>query len=166
MYKCNPILTLNEKYINSLSKVRTENYGKGAISNINSNVYIFRTERNPYFIFAISARQNTVICGKAMMDIQNGEYFTCKENNILLTILFSCPIMFNNLLDSTGAVNLQEENLKLRDQVICKICHSAYVSSMFLPCTHLVCCSDCAPVCRTCPVCSKNAETVIKVQLK
>ena len=48
---------LNEKYIKSLLKVRIENYGKGAISNINnSHVYIFRTERNPCFIFAISAR--------------------------------------------------------------------------------------------------------------
>ena len=89
-----------------------------------------------------------------------------KTNKNSVTNVFLCPVMFDNLLDSTGAVNLQEDNLKLRDQVICKICHTAYVSSMFLPCTHLVCCSDCAPVCRACPVCRKNVETVIKVQLK
>ena len=100
------------------------------------------------------------------MDIQNGEYLTCKKNNHSVTKVFLCPVMYDNILDSTGAVNLQEENLKLRDQVICKICHSAYVSSMFLPCKHLACCSDCAPVCLTCPVCRKNVETVIKVQLK
>ncbi|XP_078339198.1 baculoviral IAP repeat-containing protein 8-like [Crassostrea virginica] len=58
-----------------------------------------------------------------------------------------------------------QEYLELRDRVICKICHENYVADVFLPCSHLVCCADCAPVCRTCPECKKKVDRRIPVKI-
>ncbi|VDI31019.1 baculoviral IAP repeat-containing protein 7/8, partial [Mytilus galloprovincialis] len=49
--------------------------------------------------------------------------------------------------------NLIEENRQLRDQRLCKVCLDLEASIAFLPCGHIVCCIDCAPAMRKCPVC-------------
>ncbi|CAG2242596.1 unnamed protein product [Mytilus edulis] len=57
----------------------------------------------------------------------------------------------NLLFDDTE--NLIEENRQLRDQRLCKVCLDLEASIAFLPCGHIVCCIDCAPAMRKCPVC-------------
>ena len=52
----------------------------------------------------------------------------------------------------------QTEEINLRDvitQLTCKICFSAVVGIIFLPCGHLVCCVSCAPAMVDCPICRK-----------
>ncbi|VDI15261.1 E3 ubiquitin-protein ligase XIAP [Mytilus galloprovincialis] len=51
------------------------------------------------------------------------------------------------------------ENNNLRHQRLCKVCLEVDASEVFLPCGHLVCCSDCANVMHKCPICrSKVVE--------
>ncbi|XP_013421896.1 baculoviral IAP repeat-containing protein 3-like [Lingula anatina] len=51
------------------------------------------------------------------------------------------------------AKSLMEENLRLKEQRTCKICMDEDVSVVFLPCGHLVACTQCAPALRNCPIC-------------
>ena len=57
------------------------------------------------------------------------------------------------------------ENEGLKSQILCKICMEKKVSIAFLPCSHLVCCEDCAPAMRTCPFCRKFIKGTVKTFL-
>ncbi|OPL21338.1 hypothetical protein AM593_05439, partial [Mytilus galloprovincialis] len=69
----------------------------------------------------------------------------------------------NLLFDDTE--NLIEENRQLRDQRLCKVCLDLEASIAFLPCGHIVCCIDCAPAMRKCPVCRTYVKGTVKTYL-
>ncbi|XP_045198428.2 baculoviral IAP repeat-containing protein 7-like [Mercenaria mercenaria] len=48
---------------------------------------------------------------------------------------------------------LQEENTKLKKQLLCKICMDSDSNVVFIPCGHMVSCEKCAPHIRKCAVC-------------
>lgn len=54
---------------------------------------------------------------------------------------------------STDMESLKEENRRLKDSMLCKVCMDKDVTTLFLPCSHLVCCDDCAPTLHECPIC-------------
>ena len=60
---------------------------------------------------------------------------------------------------------LVEENRQLKDQRLCKICLDFDATVAFLPCGHLVCCSDCAPAMRKCPICRAYVKGTVKTFL-
>ena len=41
-------------------------------------------------------------------------------------------------------LSLEEENERLRDEKLCKICWTGEVGVVFIPCGHLVCCINCS----------------------
>ena len=47
-------------------------------------------------------------------------------------------------------------------QLTCKICFSAVVGIIFLPCGHLVCCVSCAPAMVDCPICRKTVNGTVQ----
>ncbi|XP_064489264.1 baculoviral IAP repeat-containing protein 7-like [Ornithodoros turicata] len=51
---------------------------------------------------------------------------------------------------------LELENLRLKDERLCKICLDAEVGVVFLPCGHLVACPACAASVKDCPICRKT----------
>ncbi|XP_071144058.1 uncharacterized protein [Mytilus edulis] len=75
--------------------------------------------------------------------------------------------LVNSLNESNldDAELLVEENRQLRDQRLCKICLELEASIAFLPCGHLVCCSDCAPAMRKCPICRTYVKGTVKTFL-
>ncbi|XP_063408069.1 baculoviral IAP repeat-containing protein 3-like [Mytilus trossulus] len=75
--------------------------------------------------------------------------------------------LINNLSESNldDAESLIEENRQLRDQRLCKICLELDASIAFLPCGHLVSCSDCAPALRRCPMCRAFVKGTVKTFL-
>ncbi|XP_071114256.1 baculoviral IAP repeat-containing protein 7-A-like [Haliotis cracherodii] len=58
--------------------------------------------------------------------------------------------------------SLVEENERLKQQTMCKICLDKEVSIVFLPCGHLVCCVECAPALRKCPMCRGNIRGTVR----
>lgn len=48
---------------------------------------------------------------------------------------------------------LQREIESLKDELFCKICMNAKVSSLLVPCRHLVCCTVCVDRIKCCPIC-------------
>lgn len=55
--------------------------------------------------------------------------------------------------ESKDVESLKEENRRLKDSMLCKVCMDKDISTLFLPCSHLVCCDDCAPTLHECPIC-------------
>lgn len=58
-----------------------------------------------------------------------------------------------------------EENRQLQEQRQCKVCKEFDSTVAFLPCGHIVCCTDCAPAMRKCPVCKTYVKGTVKTFL-
>uniref|UniRef100_A0A8W8MJI9 RING-type domain-containing protein n=1 Tax=Magallana gigas TaxID=29159 RepID=A0A8W8MJI9_MAGGI len=71
-----------------------------------------------------------------------------------------------NTIVYTGTTHRREELEKRYDHLMCKTCIIHYVTSVFTPCGHFVCCSECAPNHIECPVCRKKIEKIIQANLK
>ncbi|XP_075427586.1 baculoviral IAP repeat-containing protein 7 [Ascaphus truei] len=50
-------------------------------------------------------------------------------------------------------LSTEEQLRRLKEERICKVCMDRDVSIVFIPCGHLVVCTDCAPNLRYCPIC-------------
>ncbi|XP_061192152.1 putative inhibitor of apoptosis [Saccostrea echinata] len=74
----------------------------------------------------------------------------------------------NNSLSSFSiedTKSLIEENRKLKDLRLCKICLENDASIAMLPCGHLCCCPDCAPAMRKCPICRQFVKGTVRTWL-
>ncbi|KAK6987141.1 Baculoviral IAP repeat-containing protein 7-B [Biomphalaria glabrata] len=60
---------------------------------------------------------------------------------------------------------LKSENLKLKDQLLCKMCHKSEIKDVFLPCGELYACSDCSKLVTHCPSCKKQILATVTVYL-
>ena len=61
--------------------------------------------------------------------------------------------------------SLKEENRRLKDTMLCKVCMEKDISTLFLPCSHLVCCDDCAPSLRNCPICRTAIRGTVRTYI-
>ncbi|KAG9269306.1 baculoviral IAP repeat-containing protein 7 isoform X1 [Astyanax mexicanus] len=53
----------------------------------------------------------------------------------------------------TGNLSAEEQLRQLQEERTCKVCMDKLVSMVFIPCGHLVVCTDCAASLRHCPIC-------------
>uniref|UniRef100_A0A182YU10 RING-type domain-containing protein n=1 Tax=Biomphalaria glabrata TaxID=6526 RepID=A0A182YU10_BIOGL len=85
--------------------------------------------------------------------------------NLLQTSYSSEALTLNS--DSTGSSVedvlglLRLENRKLREQVLCKVCHLAPVKDLFLPCGELIACTECSKLLTHCASCGKQILATI-----
>ncbi|KAG8040581.1 hypothetical protein G9C98_002577 [Cotesia typhae] len=64
-----------------------------------------------------------------------------------------------------GPLSLEEENRRLREARLCKICMDREVSVVFLPCGHLATCVQCAPSLTDCPMCRQEIRATVRTFL-
>ncbi|XP_055904707.1 death-associated inhibitor of apoptosis 2 [Eupeodes corollae] len=62
-------------------------------------------------------------------------------------------------------LSLEEENRKLKDARLCKVCMDEEVGVVFLPCGHLVTCVQCAPGVSQCPLCRTAIKGFVRTFL-
>ncbi|KAF6205851.1 hypothetical protein GE061_020025 [Apolygus lucorum] len=62
-------------------------------------------------------------------------------------------------------VTLEEENRLLKEARLCKVCLDREVVIVFLPCAHLVTCSDCAQSLTDCPLCRQPIKATVRTFL-
>uniref|UniRef100_A0A1B0GLP2 RING-type domain-containing protein n=1 Tax=Lutzomyia longipalpis TaxID=7200 RepID=A0A1B0GLP2_LUTLO len=60
---------------------------------------------------------------------------------------------------------LEEENRKLKDARLCKICMDEEISIVFLPCAHLASCGQCASGVTHCPLCRAAINGRVRIFL-
>ncbi|KAL8614979.1 hypothetical protein ACOMHN_029722 [Nucella lapillus] len=63
------------------------------------------------------------------------------------------------------AEQLEDENEEIRDSVRCKMCQINDVTVLFLPCGHLVACTQCAPALRRCAICRAAVKGYVHVYM-
>ncbi|BFZ24930.1 hypothetical protein BsWGS_27969 [Bradybaena similaris] len=68
------------------------------------------------------------------------------------------------LTTSKNFSKLAEENQKLKEQKLCKICLDEDACVAFIPCGHLVC-SSCAPALSLCPICRAKITGTIRTYM-
>ncbi|XP_063981768.1 baculoviral IAP repeat-containing protein 7 [Diachasmimorpha longicaudata] len=66
---------------------------------------------------------------------------------------------------SDEPLSLEEENRRLREARLCKICMDREVSVVFLPCGHLATCIHCAPSLADCPMCRQEIRATVRTFL-
>uniref|UniRef100_A0A0A9Y257 Apoptosis 2 inhibitor n=1 Tax=Lygus hesperus TaxID=30085 RepID=A0A0A9Y257_LYGHE len=76
------------------------------------------------------------------------------------------PVTKKELLDTQDTqVTLEEENRLLKEARLCKVCLDREVVIVFLPCAHLVTCSDCAQSLKDCPLCRQPIKATVRTFL-
>ncbi|KAJ8321581.1 hypothetical protein KUTeg_000872 [Tegillarca granosa] len=70
-----------------------------------------------------------------------------------------------NKTDTNQEDEVLQENKRLKEQKLCRICKEEDANIAFLPCGHLLCCSDCAPAMRYCPSCQEYVRGTVKTWL-
>lgn len=70
-------------------------------------------------------------------------------------------------LESVASTSLenddQNQDNKLNESRLCKICYSREYNTAFLPCGHVIACTKCASSVTKCPLCRKPFERVMRV---
>ncbi|KAK3585152.1 hypothetical protein CHS0354_034285 [Potamilus streckersoni] len=61
--------------------------------------------------------------------------------------------------------SIVEENRVLKDQMTCKICMDAEACIVFLPCSHMMTCPQCAPAFRKCPLCRQLISGTVRAHM-
>lgn len=72
---------------------------------------------------------------------------------------------FNQKSKSIDAQILEEENRKLKEAKLCKICMDQDLNIVFLPCGHLISCSKCAANLKECPLCRQMIKGTVRTFL-
>ncbi|XP_066586499.1 death-associated inhibitor of apoptosis 2 isoform X2 [Prorops nasuta] len=66
---------------------------------------------------------------------------------------------------SSDDSSLEEENRRLKEARLCKICMDREVGVVFLPCGHLATCVHCAPSLNHCPLCRQEIRATVRTFL-
>ncbi|XP_012151449.1 death-associated inhibitor of apoptosis 2 isoform X2 [Megachile rotundata] len=66
---------------------------------------------------------------------------------------------------SKETASLEEENRRLKEARLCKICMDREVAIVFLPCGHLATCVYCAPTLTYCPMCRQEIRATVRTFL-
>ena len=61
-----------------------------------------------------------------------------------------------------SAMQLQEENERLKNERLCVICLSKDKNVLFLPCAHLAACLECSLSLKTCPICRAKIQASVR----
>ncbi|XP_011876980.1 PREDICTED: E3 ubiquitin-protein ligase XIAP-like [Vollenhovia emeryi] len=67
--------------------------------------------------------------------------------------------------ESDDLISLREENRKLKEARLCKVCMDHELAVVFLPCGHLGTCNYCAPALSNCPLCRLRIRAYVRVFL-
>lgn len=70
-----------------------------------------------------------------------------------------------NKFQAGNLAALETEHEELTNNIMCKVCMEEQFSVVFMPCNHMVTCTYCAVVLKTCPVCRAKITGLIKANM-
>jgi len=73
----------------------------------------------------------------------------------------------NSSDSSTGydLIRIKTENERFKASLVCKICNSAPIEILTLPCAHTVCCQECVDMNDNCPLCDNRILGYVRVYM-
>ncbi|KAL3882675.1 hypothetical protein ACJMK2_028992 [Sinanodonta woodiana] len=101
-----------------------------------------------------SGNQHVSDSFQRQVDVSSSSCVNCASNT---TAPSNVGLERQNSSDGSASSNdvesILEENRELKEQMTCKICMDAEACIVFLPCSHMMSCPQCAPAFRKCPIC-------------
>ncbi|XP_054711051.1 E3 ubiquitin-protein ligase MYLIP-like [Uloborus diversus] len=73
--------------------------------------------------------------------------------------------LFDGECHSTTCKIIQQQLATFQDSMLCRVCMDSDVGTVFFPCRHVACCSTCAPLCQSCPLCRSEISDTQHVYL-
>ena len=111
--------------------------------------------------------QLTMYPEKDVVDIAKNlknEIGTLSADELLQRLIDQDPKSQKNVAtakDEAVIGEIKTKNSQLRQLTVCKICMDKEVALVFLPCGHLVSCSECGVAMKDCPMCRVNVRGVV-----
>uniref|UniRef100_H0WT66 Baculoviral IAP repeat containing 3 n=1 Tax=Otolemur garnettii TaxID=30611 RepID=H0WT66_OTOGA len=68
-------------------------------------------------------------------------------------------------MEDVSDLPMEEQLRRLQEERTCKVCMDKQVSVVFIPCGHLVVCTECAPSLRKCPICRGTIKGTVRTFL-
>lgn len=90
----------------------------------------------------------------------------CKDNvvNYFLSVIkYNVLCIYVDILNF--CLDLEEENRRLKEARLCKICLDQELGVVMLPCAHLVACISCASSLPDCPLCRQTIKATVRTFL-
>ena len=81
------------------------------------------------------------------------------------SIEVDCPTSEKSTVKDSEVDTIREENKKIVDSKLCKICLVKNVNVVFLPCGHICACSDCSPYIKNCAICRTYIQNVVNIKV-
>ncbi|XP_046558126.1 baculoviral IAP repeat-containing protein 3-like [Haliotis rubra] len=70
-----------------------------------------------------------------------------------------CGLQNNSTSNNSPVLeNIMDENSRIKDRYLCKICMESPVRVTFMPCGHLACCGPCSMAVSSCPICRNTIQ--------
>ncbi|KAJ8315018.1 hypothetical protein KUTeg_007168, partial [Tegillarca granosa] len=130
------------------------------VARISDSVLYERKDDKKKIIFGVQVQISNLNNNKKVPKILLIYFF--KNTNNIYFFLIHCNANSQNILfyvdNTVDRRHLIEENRWLREGIMCKMCKVNKVEVVFLPCSHLCCCAQCAPVYDYCPVCRQYIQ--------
>ncbi|CAG2212464.1 unnamed protein product [Mytilus edulis] len=105
---------------------------------------------------------------KRFIDLHGHTYFSAEDllklvlerhtyqyavSSSMLHIETDCPETQIPIIKEEDTESILEENRRIEESKLCKICLENKVNVVFLPCGHICACLDCSPAIRKCAIC-------------
>lgn len=90
----------------------------------------------------------------------SGSSLTASSSRSAVQSPTASPVVLSS--EPPPVLSLEDENERLRDQKLCKICWTGEVGVTFIPCGHLVCCINCSLAVSVCPLCRSNIQGSVR----
>ncbi|XP_002160573.1 E3 ubiquitin-protein ligase MYLIP [Hydra vulgaris] len=84
---------------------------------------------------------------------QESFFFINNEDKLNRKEQWKSTVSHSNDINSLSLEELRDTVTDLIEKRMCQVCMDEEVSTAFCPCGHVVCCTECAAVCRECPLC-------------
>ncbi|XP_046558127.1 baculoviral IAP repeat-containing protein 2-like [Haliotis rubra] len=74
-----------------------------------------------------------------------------------------CGLQNNSTSNNSPVLeNIMDENSRIKDRYLCKICMESPVRVTFMPCGHLACCGPCSMAVSSCPICRTPIQGCVR----
>lgn len=92
-------------------------------------------------------------------------YYFCKNKITFVNFVKIFKLIFNYFLMVDQSKQSGQKQETKRD-ITCKICNEKPLTVMFLPCRHLISCTDCIFLSQFCTICETPIKAFVAVDLK
>ena len=102
-------------------------------------------------------------CHMEVEFFQESDFAEQNQSGFLPSPISSTDLVQSNSPESVDdTYSVVDKIQHIKNESTCKVCLDREINSVFLPCGHLCCCIECSIALKTCPICRKRLEKIVK----